>query len=116
LLGFVIGIIGFVIAAYFLARYLPKVEFLSGLILNPSVPKKDKDAEISKTSPPEESGRLLKAGDRGIVLSTLRPAGKAGFGQAVVDVVAEGDFIDKGSEVEIIEISGNRVVVGKYKK
>jgi len=45
------------------------------------------------------------------VLSRLRPAGKARFAQAVVDVVTEGSFVDKGAKVTIIEVSGNRVVV-----
>jgi membrane-bound ClpP family serine protease len=28
-----------------------------------------------------------------------------------VDVVAQGDFLNEGTEVEIIEIHGNRVIV-----
>ena len=50
-------------------------------------------------------------GDAGQVVSTLRPTGKARFGNAIVDVVAEARFLDKGTKVEIIEIHGNRVVV-----
>ena len=50
-------------------------------------------------------------GDTGQVVSTLRPTGKAKFGEAIVDVVAEAEFLDKGTTVEIIEIHGNRVVV-----
>ena len=42
---------------------------------------------------------------------TLRPTGKARFGDAMVDVVAEAEFLDKGTKVEIIEMHGNRVVV-----
>jgi membrane-bound serine protease (ClpP class) len=45
------------------------------------------------------------------VVSILRPTGKAKFGDAIVDVVAEAEFLDKGTKVEIIEIHGNRVVV-----
>jgi membrane-bound ClpP family serine protease len=41
----------------------------------------------------------------------LRPSGKARFGEAVVDVVAEGEFLDKDMKVTIIAIRGNRVVV-----
>ena len=53
----------------------------------------------------------LNIGDIGEVISTLRPTGKAKFGDAIVDVVAEGDFVNKGTKVEIISINGNRVVV-----
>jgi membrane-bound ClpP family serine protease len=52
-------------------------------------------------------------GESGEVVSKLRPTGKAKFGEAIVDVVAEADFLDKGTKVEIIEIQGNRVVVKK---
>jgi len=45
------------------------------------------------------------------VVSILRPTGKAKFRDAIVDVVAEGDFLDKGTKIEIIEIHGKRVVV-----
>jgi len=112
MLGFLIGIAGFGVAAYFLARFLPKLEFLSGLILTPSA-KRGAERLISSTTVPERSSESLKVGDRGVAITILRPAGKARFTDIYVDVVAEGDFIDKGSKVEIIEIFGNRVVVKK---
>jgi membrane-bound ClpP family serine protease len=49
------------------------------------------------------------------VKSKLRPTGKAQFGDAIVDVVAEGEFLEAGTAVEIIEIHGNRVVVKAVK-
>jgi membrane-bound serine protease (ClpP class) len=110
--GFLIGIVGFGIVAYFLSRFLPKLEFLSGLILTPSA-KKEAERLISSTGLPESSDRSVRVGGKGKALTILRPAGKAKFGDFFVDVVAEGDFIDKDSEVEIIEIHGNRVVVKK---
>ena len=67
--------------------------------------------EISMTAPPESETLTVKAGDRGVVCSTLRPTGRAKFGDAMVDVVAHAEFIDKNAEIEIIEIHGNRVVV-----
>jgi len=53
----------------------------------------------------------VQVGDVGEVTSKLRPAGKARFGDAVVDVVAMAEFLDKGTRVEIVQIHGNRVVV-----
>jgi len=46
----------------------------------------------------------------------LRPAGKARFGDAVVDVVATGEFLDKGTKVEILAINGSRVVVRRIEE
>ena len=49
----------------------------------------------------------------GEALTTLRPAGRAKFGERVIDVVTEGDFVSSGELIEVVEIGGNRVVVQK---
>jgi len=105
------GFIGFVVLAWVLAKYLPKLQFLSGLILAPTAAKQGTEFEVSMTLPPESETISVNVGDAGEVVSTLRPTGKAKFGNAIVDVVAEAEFLDKGTNVEIIEIHGNRVVV-----
>ena len=43
----------------------------------------------------------------------LRPTGKIEIDGEVMDVVTEGDFLDKDVEVEITEVSGNKIVVRK---
>jgi membrane-bound serine protease (ClpP class) len=53
----------------------------------------------------------LNVGDRGVAQSALRPAGKALFGKRYADVVTDGDFINRGATVEIMQIAGNRVIV-----
>jgi len=105
------GFVGFVVLAWLLAKYLPKLQFLSGLILVPTAAKLGTEFEVSMTIPPESKTISVNVGDAGEVVSTLRPTGKAKFGNAIVDVVAEAEFLDKGTNVEIIEIHGNRVVV-----
>jgi membrane-bound serine protease (ClpP class) len=72
--------------------------------------------EISMTAPPERQTIGVNTGDIGEVVSILRPTGKARFGDAIVDVVAEAEFLDKGTKVQIIEIHGNRVVVKAVKE
>ncbi|MCK4375239.1 MAG: NfeD family protein, partial [Candidatus Brocadiae bacterium] len=49
-------------------------------------------------------------------LTALRPAGRAEFGDRLLDVVTEGGFIEKGARVQIVEIRGSRVVVGPYRE
>jgi membrane-bound ClpP family serine protease len=96
-----------------LAKYLPETrnEFLSGLFLVPTARGAGSPARISMTASPESKTRGVTVGDRGQVVLTLRPTGKAQFGDAVVDVVAEGEFLNRGTKVEITKIRGNRVVV-----
>ena len=53
----------------------------------------------------------VQVGDQGRVLTALRPSGKVRFPRVIVDVVSEGEFIERGAMVEISDIQGNRVVV-----
>jgi membrane-bound serine protease (ClpP class) len=110
-LGLLVGVGLFLVTAWLLTKHLPKLSAFAGLALVPASAKKGDEFEASMTVSPEAAGQKLKVGDRGEVIAKLRPAGKARFGEAVVDVVCEGEFIDNGTTIEIIEIRGNRVVV-----
>ena len=110
-LGLAGGFTGFVVLAWVLAKYLPKMQFLSGLILAPSVAKQGTEMEVNITTLPESKTISVNVGELGEVVSLLRPTGKVQFGDAIVDVVAAGEFLETGTAVEIIEIHGNRVVV-----
>lgn len=50
-------------------------------------------------------------GALGVAHTQLRPAGKARFGEFLVDVVSFGSFIGAGTEIEVIGVSGARVTV-----
>ncbi len=54
-----------------------------------------------------------QVGEQGVAESVLRPSGKVLFGQQLVDVVTEGDYLDPGTAVEVIRREGNRIVVRK---
>jgi len=95
---------------YFLSRYLYITPGFRRLQLPPT----------GVTTPIEQSLRdsadrpttdAVFVGALGIASSELRPAGKARFGQHLVDVVTNGQFVSHGSEIEVLEIFGNRVVV-----
>ncbi|MBI2505913.1 MAG: hypothetical protein HYW07_22085 [Candidatus Latescibacteria bacterium] len=51
------------------------------------------------------------AGQTGEALTPLRPSGRARFGERIVDVVSEGNFIPRGTPVTVLEVVGSRVVV-----
>jgi len=114
-LGLSLGVAGFIVLAWLLAKHLPKFQFLSGLMLAPTVATQGGEMRVSMTTPPESKIAALNVGDIGEVTSTLRPTGKVRFGDAIVDVVATAEFLDKGTKVQIAEIHGNRVVVKKQK-
>jgi membrane-bound serine protease (ClpP class) len=111
IMGLSVGLGAFIVLAWLASKYLPKIPFLGGLILVPDTSKSAGVMPINMTRPTENETENLSIGDIGEVVSTLRPTGKVRFGDAIVDVVAEGDFVNRGVKVEITGIHGNRVVV-----
>ena len=70
-----------------------------------------KDAETLEQgfSGTEDMAYLM--GKTGVVLTICRPVGNVDFDGVKLEVVTQGEFIEKGETVEVIEIEGNRVVV-----
>lgn len=50
-------------------------------------------------------------GKTGKTVTELRPAGSAELDGEKMDVVSRGEFIEAGTDVEVIEVGGNRIVV-----
>lgn len=53
----------------------------------------------------------IRIGDTGKADTYLRPSGKIVVGEKRLDAVTAGEFIEKGSVIEIIKIDGNRIIV-----
>ena len=66
-------------------------------------------AEISTREAVVDHRYLL--GATGVTTTRLVPAGKARFGEEYIDVLSEGDLIDRGTSVVVVEARGSRVVV-----
>ncbi len=117
-MGLSLGFIGFIILAWLFAKYLHKIQkfdALNGLVLLPATAKNGTEKEINITAPPEAKDTAVNIGDKGEVFSKMRPTGKVKFKEQIIDCVAEANFLDKGVEVKIISIHGNRVVVRAVK-
>lgn len=52
-------------------------------------------------------------GKSGTAASVLRPAGKVNVEGHVLDAVSDGDFIEKGDSITVVNAEGNHVVVRK---
>ena len=50
-------------------------------------------------------------GTTGVAETQLRPAGKGRFGGEILDVITEGDLIEKGAAIRITAVAGSRIVV-----
>ena len=99
-----LSLVAFVGLAITAARLLPSAPVLGRIVLRP--PTRD---EVTPTHGPERV--RADVGEQGVVSTTLRPAGKARFGDRYVDVVAEGEFLDPGTPVHVVRVHGNRIVV-----
>lgn len=89
---------GSVVVMALLARWLPETRLF-------------KRVELTTTSPVPAAVSGVPVGATGVAETMLRPAGKGRFGEALVDVVTEGDLIEKGAAIRVAEVAGNRVVV-----
>jgi membrane-bound serine protease (ClpP class) len=98
------SMIGAFLVAMLLGRYLPK----STLFRKMELVAATNTAE-GYTSSLGEAKALL--GTSGVAETNLRPSGKGRFGDKLVDVVTEGDLIERGKPITIVEVQGSRVVV-----
>jgi len=103
--GLVIGIIGGLIGLYFLIKIMIKSNFWKKLT-SPDIQKKEDG--YSNTL-----GWENLIGLDGYADSNLHPSGWVKVNDQRVFVVSEGGFIDKGSNVNILSVDGNRIVVRK---
>ncbi len=94
------------LAAWWLAKYLPRTSLYGRIVLLSTV--HGAPAVVGATHPSR-----VEIGQNGTAQSMLRPAGKAEFGGHTVDVITQGDFIDPGTAVRVVALDGLRVVVEK---
>lgn len=97
----IIAILG--VALALVLRSASKGRLSKHLILNDSL---EGDAKFSA-----EEDLSYFIGSEGTTLTPLRPSGTVDFSGVRLDVVTEGEFILKNTEVTIIKIEGNRIVV-----
>jgi membrane-bound serine protease (ClpP class) len=103
-----IGLVGTVAGAIVLSRYLPKMPYVGTIVApNPTA------ASVAMADPYPDD--VTHPGAVGVAQSMLRPAGKARFNDALVDVCTDGEFIESGARVEVVERHGNRIVVRQVK-
>jgi membrane-bound serine protease (ClpP class) len=98
------GLIG---AIWFLNHWLPRAPVLSHVFLAP--PEGEEAEIISRREMLVDLDNLV--GAVGVATTPLGPAGKARFANHLVDVISTGEFIARDSQVVVMEVHGNRVVV-----
>lgn len=93
-----------VMSGFLVIKFLPHLCITRKLfVLEPPKPSAAKPAAPDILS--------VKVGDVGNASTPLRPAGSVLFGVEKVDVVSEGEFVKKGTVVEVVKLEGHKVVV-----
>jgi membrane-bound serine protease (ClpP class) len=92
---------------FVLAKYLPKSSAFNRLVLADA-----EKAEHGFVSYPSEKELL---GKEGIAYTTLRPGGTAVIDGRKVDVVADSEYLDKGTKIRVLRVEGIKVVVTAVK-
>ena len=82
-----------------------KLAFLNQLVLN--------DAISTEEGYVASESRVDLIGKKLLAYTDLRPAGVAALSNEKFDVVTDGDFVEKGNEIEVIRVEGMRIVVKK---
>ena len=96
----------FIAAAVVLTRRMDSLPLLNRLMLVPP----DAESATEKASV-TSADRGPALGDVGVAHTPLRPGGKGRFGERVMDVLACGDFLDRGTPIRVVRVTGNQVLV-----
>jgi membrane-bound serine protease (ClpP class) len=95
--------VGAAVAVLVLNRLLPKTRLYRTLVSETA------SGVLTETEQQQQRSALL--GQSGVSLSSLRPGGKAQFGNVILDVISQGDLVPKGTPVKIIGFSGTEALV-----
>ncbi len=102
--GAMAGLIAF---AVLMRRRLPRSRLLGHMMLEP--PAGDEAEGIRRREALVDFHDLV--GTRGTTTTQLTPSGKARFGDLLVDVIADGEVIGRGTAIEVVKVQGSRVLV-----
>ena len=98
------GLLGTIVSIVLALRYLPATKFGRQFMLATELGIESGYAGVALETMPE-------LGAHGVAHTVLRPAGRVRIGDRLVDAQTAGDFIERGTAVQVIQILGNAVVV-----
>ncbi|HEY2149039.1 MAG TPA: NfeD family protein [Pirellulales bacterium] len=101
------AVLGATAAAIVFRRYLPKTPGINRMLLQP--PSGEERETIATREALVDFSHLV--GQIGVATTPLMPSGKARFSGRLIDVIAGGEAIDRGTQVKVVEVRGNHVLV-----
>lgn len=86
------------------AKYLPKSPMLKRLVLSSEIQAEEK-------SMPQEVDSASLVGKYAVAMTPLHPSGKVDLEGRTLDVVSEGEQVEKGATVQIVKVEGPSIIV-----
>ena len=102
-LNLALGLLGSVVLAFLMMRYLPSMPLFNRLVMGEELASGDAAKADADTGE--------NVGLQGVTTTDLRPAGKGEFGGQILDITAENGFISEGAKVKIVSEDGLRILV-----
>ena len=99
-----VGVIGI---GSMLSRLLPHAPMFNRVMLEPPSGRELAEQQARESIVSYE--HLL--GTTGEASTQLTPSGKGRFGEELIDVISEGTLIAAGSQIVVVEVHGNRIIV-----
>lgn len=96
------GIFGSLVLLYLMMKFLPKVSFIGKQLLPAHLPLGTGQGEKLKVN---------RVGMTGEAKTNLRPTGKAEIDGEVIEVVADGQYLDAGARVRVVSDDGMGISV-----
>ncbi len=101
------------ISAALVGKYIPSLPIFNRMVLKPET-YNGSELDDPTAKPPADEGYESLAflmGETGRTTTVLKPSGKARFGKLLVDVRADGYFIEPDRLIEVIDVQGMKVIV-----
>ena len=94
-----------IILVVLLFKYAPRSKYFDRLILSTQLKTEEGYVGITDHS--------SLAGQEGVAVTPLRPAGTAEIDGKRMDVVTMGDYIKAGERIKVLKVEGNKIIVAK---
>ncbi len=110
----VVGVMaGVGVGATLVGRYIPSLPVFNRMVLKPGT-YNGSELDDPTAKPPATEGYESMAflmGETGRTTTVLKPTGKARFGNLLIDVQADGFFLDRDALIEVVDVQGMKVIV-----